>query len=49
MSTLRRLKKYPKWGDMLGKSIFFCHNPESCRMIAKCSPVFKNGEDDILL
>ena len=42
------VKKYAKWGDMLGKSIFFCHNPESCRMIREMFARFQNGEDDIL-
>ena len=22
---------YAKWGDVLGKSIFDCHNPDSCQ------------------
>jgi DUF438 domain-containing protein len=42
------VKKYAKWGDMLGKSIFFCHNPNSCQMIRDMFVRFQNGENDIL-
>jgi DUF438 domain-containing protein len=42
------VQKYAKWGDILGKSIFDCHNPDSCRMIRDMFIRFQNGADDIL-
>ncbi len=41
-------KKYAKWGNILGKSIFDCHNPDSCKMIREMFARFENGENDIL-
>jgi len=42
------VKKYAKWGNILGKSIFDCHNPDSCKMIREMFVRFENGENDIL-
>jgi DUF438 domain-containing protein len=39
---------YAKWGDVLGKSIFDCHNPDSCKIIRDCFVRLQNGENDIL-
>ena len=40
---------YAKWGDVLGKSIFDCHNPDSCQIIRDCFARLQNGEEEILL
>ena len=42
------VRKYAKWGNILGKSIFDCHNPDSCKMIREMFIRFANGENDIL-
>ena len=39
---------YAKWGDVLGKSIFDCHNPDSCQIIRDCFARLQNGEEEIL-
>ena len=39
---------YAKWGDVLGKSIFDCHNPDSCKIIRDCFTRLQNGEAEIL-
>ena len=39
---------YAKWGDVLGKSIFDCHNPDSCQMIRDCFIRLQNGIEEIL-
>jgi DUF438 domain-containing protein len=39
---------YVKWGDVLGKSIFDCHNPDSCQIIRDCFARLQNGEEEIL-
>ena len=39
---------YAKWGDVLGKSIFDCHNADSCQIIRDCFMRLKNGEEEIL-
>jgi DUF438 domain-containing protein len=39
---------YIKWGDVLGKSIFDCHNPDSCQIIRDCFARLQNGEEEIL-
>jgi len=33
---------------VIGKSIFDCHNPNSCQMIRGMFVRFQNGENDIL-
>jgi DUF438 domain-containing protein len=42
------IKKYAKWGNILGKSIFDCHNPDSGKMIREMFVRLQNGENDIL-
>jgi DUF438 domain-containing protein len=42
------VKKYAKWGNILGKSIFACHNPDSGKMIRAIYERLQNGENDIL-
>jgi DUF438 domain-containing protein len=39
---------YAKWGEVLGKSIFECHNANSCKMIRDCFARLQNGEEEIL-
>ena len=39
---------YAKWADVLGKSIFDCHNPDSCKIIRDCFTRLQNGEAEIL-
>jgi DUF438 domain-containing protein len=39
---------YAKWSDVLGKSIFDCHNANSGQMIRDCFVRLQNGENDIL-
>ena len=39
---------YAKWGNVLGKSIFECHNANSCQMIRNCFERLQNGELEIL-
>ena len=39
---------YAKWGNVLGRSIFDCHNPNSCQMIRDCFVRLQNGETEIL-
>ncbi len=41
-------KHYAKWGDVLGKSIFDCHNPDSGKIIRDCFLRLQNGEAEIL-
>jgi DUF438 domain-containing protein len=42
------MKKYAKWGNILEKSIFDCHNADSGKMIREMFGRFENGENDIL-
>jgi DUF438 domain-containing protein len=42
-------KKYAKYGDIIGKSIFHCHNENSCRMIRDYHDKMKTGADEFLL
>ena len=39
---------YAKWGDIIGKSIFDCHNSESCQIIRDCFTRLQNGEEEVL-
>ena len=41
-------KQQAKWGDIVGKSIFDCHNPNSCKIIRDCFVRLQNGETEIL-
>jgi DUF438 domain-containing protein len=42
-------EKHAKLGDIIGKSIFFCHNENSCRLIKEYYEKMKNGTDEILV
>ncbi len=42
-------KKYIKYGEITGKSIFHCHNENSCRMIRDYHDKMKTGADEFLL
>ena len=42
-------KKYTKYGDIIGKSIFHCHNEDSCRMIQDYYEKMKSGFDEFIL
>ena len=39
---------YAKWGNILGKSIFDCHNADSCQMISDCFMRLQSGEEEVL-
>ena len=39
---------YEKWGDIVGKSIFHCHNEKSVQRIKAAYREFQNGADEIL-
>ena len=41
-------RHYSKWGDMIGKSIFQCHNPDSCKIIKKTYAGLEEGAREIL-
>jgi DUF438 domain-containing protein len=41
-------KHYAKWGDIIGKSIFDCHNENSIRIIRNCFSLLQNGEAEVL-
>ena len=40
---------YAKWGDVIGKSIFHCHNEKSARRIKEAFAELENGQDEVLL
>ena len=42
------IKHYAKWGNVLGKSIFDCHNADSCKIIRDCFARLQNGEEEVL-
>lgn len=42
-------KSFAKWGDILGKSIFHCHNEQSCRTIREVFAELLNGRDEVLI
>jgi DUF438 domain-containing protein len=39
---------YAKWGDVTGKSIFDCHNKDSCRIIKEIYIQLENGAEEIM-
>jgi DUF438 domain-containing protein len=39
---------YGKWGDVIGKSIFDCHNEASCKMIQDIFFQLENGAEEVL-
>ncbi len=40
---------YARWGDILGRSIFDCHNAESCRTIREVFARFEKGAKEALI
>lgn len=43
------IKNYAKWGDIMGKSIFHCHNEKSNQVIKECFEKLKNGTEEIMI
>jgi DUF438 domain-containing protein len=41
-------KRYSKWGDVVGKSIFDCHNENSVRIIEQSFERLKQGDKEVL-
>jgi DUF438 domain-containing protein len=41
-------KHYEKWGDVVGKSIFDCHNDDSKKIIKESWSRLQKGEDEVL-
>jgi len=39
---------YSRWGDVIGKSIFDCHNENSCRIIKDVFMQLENGAEEVL-
>ncbi len=48
MNTLAR-SHYAKWGDVIGKSIFGCHNDQSSQGIKDAFEKLENGDEEVLL
>ena len=42
-------KVYARWGDIVGRSIFDCHNPDSCRTIREVFARFREGAKEELI
>jgi DUF438 domain-containing protein len=42
-------KHYAKWGEVLGKSIFECHNEKSCQAIRDICERFNDGETEVMI
>lgn len=40
---------YAKWGDVIGKSIFHCHNEKSSQIIKDAFAKLKNGQEEVLI
>lgn len=40
---------YAKWGDIIGKSVFHCHNEHSCDVIREVFQAMQQGEDERLV
>lgn len=40
---------YAKWGDLIGKSIFHCHNEKSVQLIKDAFAKLQNGQEEVLL
>ncbi|MBN2804828.1 MAG: PAS domain-containing protein, partial [Deltaproteobacteria bacterium] len=43
------LKHYAKWGNIIGKDIFHCHNSKSRDIILKLYEQMKQGENEVLI
>ena len=41
-------KQQAKWGNIIGKSLFDCHNANSCQIIRDCFARLQNGEEEVL-
>ena len=44
----KAMKQYGKWGDLIGKSIFSCHNENSCKRIKEIFSRLENGEEEVV-
>lgn len=44
-----RLVQYAKWGDIVGRSMFDCHNERSGDIIREVYTAFEQGEDERLI
>jgi len=40
--------KWAKWGNAIGKSIFDCHNEDSCKIIKKIFKQLKKGKEEVM-
>jgi DUF438 domain-containing protein len=40
---------YAKWGDVIGKSIFDCHNEKSTQIIKDTLAKLENGQEEALI
>jgi DUF438 domain-containing protein len=46
--NLHAKKQYSKWGDVIGKSIFDCHNENSRKIINDVFLQLKKGSEEVL-
>jgi DUF438 domain-containing protein len=42
-------KNFAKWGDIVGRSIFHCHNEQSSRIIREVFEELENGLEEVLI
>lgn len=42
-------ERYSRFGDVTGKSIFECHNENSCKAIKDAFDKFKEGQEEVLI
>ena len=42
-------RNYAKWGDAVGKSIFACHNEDSCRIIKDAYAQLEEGAREVMI
>jgi hypothetical protein len=40
--------RYAEWGNVIGKSIFHCHNDKSCRIIKDVFKKLQDGHEEVL-
>jgi nitrogen-specific signal transduction histidine kinase len=40
---------FAKWGEIVGKSIFHCHNEQSSRIIRDVFEKLEKGQDEVLI
>jgi sensor histidine kinase regulating citrate/malate metabolism len=45
--NLKAREEYSQWGDIIGKSIFHCHNQNSCQKIRECFLELQKGADEL--